>query len=259
MKKKNVIFGMIGIKLDYGFKEKRHWHWRPTISIVKHGIKFDRMELWYQPDSRESERLKNTIEEDLKSLSPKTELKFHPISFKNPWDFEEVYLKLYDFSKSFEFDLDSEDYYLHMTTGTHVMQVCYFALCEANILPCKIFQTGEDPKIIRENDKRLEEWKKVIKEQKRQGLPKRTPEPEMLDRSKGMIQVIDLKSERYKKIASRFHEEKASSEDVLKSGINTRNTTYNGLISQIEEVAQLSSDPILLRGKTGAGKPSGPI
>ena len=254
MKKRNIIFGMIGIKLDFGFKEKRHRHWRPTVSIAKNDITFDRMELWYQPGSRESERLKNTIEEDIKALTPKTVLNFHPISFKNPWDFEEVYLKLYDFAKSFEFDLDKENYYLHMTTGTHVTQVCYFALCEANILPCKILQTGEDPSIISENERRLADWKQTVRERKRKGLPTHPKEPELLDRSKGIVQVIDLKSERYKKIASRFHEEKASSEEMLKSGIKTKNKTYNDLISEIEEVAQLSSDPILLRGQTGAGK-----
>ena len=253
MKKKNVVFSMIGIKLDSGFKEIRHRHWRPTVAIVKQ-TPMDRMELWFQPGNRDTERLKETIKDDIHNIAPKIKINLHPITFKNPWDFEEVYLKLYDFAKSYPFDLDKENYYLHITTGTHVMQVCYFALCEANILPCKIYQTGEDAKIIAKNAKRLDDWKKRNKQRKKKGLTKQEPIPDLLDRSKGIVQIIDLKSERYKKISSRFHEKKVASESLLKAGIATKNKTYNDLISQIEEVAQLSSDPILLRGPTGSGK-----
>ena len=68
MKKKSVIFGMVGIKLDHGFKEVRHRQWRPTIAIAKQSIKFDRMELWFQPNAREAGRLKETIKKDLSSI-----------------------------------------------------------------------------------------------------------------------------------------------------------------------------------------------
>ena len=42
--------------------------------------------------------------------------------------------------------------------------------------------------------------------------------------------------------------------DLLKGGIETRNTAYNGLISQIEHVAGATRAPILLLGETGTGK-----
>ncbi|MBQ49184.1 MAG: transcriptional regulator [Zetaproteobacteria bacterium] len=252
--KKNVVFGMIGTHLDSGLKDNRHRQWRPSVAIVKNDPPIDRMELWYQSDSRNAEQIRAALTKDIADISPETVVRFHPLNFENPWDFEEVYLKLYDFAKAYPFDLNEEDYYLHITTGTHVMQVCYFALSEANIIPCRLYQTGEDLKIVKENERLRVEWKQQLKEKKTKGNQAPPPEPELLDRSTGVVQIIDLKSERYKKIASRFHEEKAAGELVLKSGIETKNATYNSLISQIEEVAKLSSDPILLQGKTGAGK-----
>ena len=254
MKKKKVIFGMLGINLDFGFKERRHREWRPTVSIVKGPVDFDRLEIWYQPELREAKRHRKTIEQDILAIAPETKMNFYPVSFTNPWDFEEVYLKLYEFATSYPFDLDHEEYYLHITTGTHVMQVCFFALCEANILPCKLYQTGADVSVIEENQKRLNFWKQELKAARTQTPKRSVSEPVLLDRSVGIAQIIDLKSEKYKKIASRFVEEKVNAEKLLKSGIETKNKIYNQMISQIEEVAQLSSDPVLLRGQTGAGK-----
>lgn len=39
----------------------------------------------------------------------------------------------------------------------------------------------------------------------------------------------------------------------MKSGIETRNASFNRLIDKIEQVVIASSDPLLLMGPTGAG------
>ena len=44
------------------------------------------------------------------------------------------------------------------------------------------------------------------------------------------------------------------SENFLKDGIDTQNTQYNQLISEIETVAIRTNAPLLLTGKTGTGK-----
>lgn len=244
MKKKQVVFGMLGMSLDNGRKEKRHTDWRPTVALFKHQLNINRLELWYQPIDHVP-RLKDVVAGDIKKLSPKASLNFHAIQFEDPWDFEEVYLKLYDFAKSYPWNLDQEEYFLHITTGTHVMQVCYFALAEAHIIPAKLIQTGEDIS-LKEKMKKLRGAK-----QKAKAVHE---DPLTWDRSKGVLQIIDLRSERYTKIASRFQEQNLDNLSILKAGISTKNATYNHIIGEIETVAQLSDAPLLLTGETGVGK-----
>jgi transcriptional regulatory protein RtcR len=70
----------------------------------------------------------------------------------------------------------------------------------------------------------------------------------------GNIQIIDLDLSKFDKIASRFQNSHLSGENVLKSGIQTKNIQFNKMISQIEHVSIQSKAPILLIGPTGAGK-----
>ena len=53
----------------------------------------------------------------------------------DPWDFEEVYGALHDFARAYPFDPEREDYLVHITTGTHVAQICLFLLTEARHFP----------------------------------------------------------------------------------------------------------------------------
>ncbi len=61
-------------------------------------------------------------------------------------DFEEVYTSLLDFSSHYQFDTDNEEYLVHITTGTHVVQICWFLLTEAHYLPAKLIQTSPSQK-----------------------------------------------------------------------------------------------------------------
>ncbi|MCP6280459.1 RNA repair transcriptional activator RtcR family protein, partial [Klebsiella pneumoniae] len=57
-------------------------------------------------------------------------------------DFEEVYAALHDFASAYRFDTEHEDYLVHITTGTHVAQICWFLLTEARYLPARLVQTS---------------------------------------------------------------------------------------------------------------------
>ncbi|MBL4635678.1 MAG: sigma 54-interacting transcriptional regulator, partial [Kofleriaceae bacterium] len=116
---------------------------------------------------------------------------------------------------------DKENYLVHITTGTHVWQICLYLLSESRHLPAKLLQS--------------------------------TP-PKKNRSDAGDIVVIDLDLSRYDKLATRFREEKKESLDFLKSGIRTKNRAFNTMIEQIEKVSLLSTEPILLMGPTGAGK-----
>jgi transcriptional regulatory protein RtcR len=141
------------------------------------------------------------------------------MDFADPWDFESVYEKLFAFAKDYAFD-DSEDYLVHITTGTHVAQICLFLLTEARWLPGRLLQCS----------------------------------PERDRSAPGTTKIIDLDLSRYDGIASRFQQEQREGASFLKGGIETRNDAFNRLIDRIEQVAIATRDPLLLMGPTGAGK-----
>jgi len=219
--KRRVVIGVLGTQLDRRGKRQHRWtKWRPSVALCQHAdLPIDRFELLHQPgDISLAERLA----EDIGEVSPQTQVVPHLVSLADPWDFEEVYSAFLDFASRYHFDTENEDYLVHITTGTHVAQICWFLLTEAHYLPASLLQTGPGLK------------------------GEVTPE--------GVYSIIDLDLSRYATLTSRFQHEQQSSVSFLKSGIETRNPTFNVLIEQIERVAQRSNAPILLTGPTGAGK-----
>jgi transcriptional regulatory protein RtcR len=146
----------------------------------------------------------------------------HILTINNEWDFEDVFSSLHAFARAYSFDTDREDYFVHITTGTHVVQICLFLLTESRHFPAQLLQTS--------------------------------PPRRRKSRSPGEFTCIDLDLSRYDSLAARFAEERREASSFLKSGIPTRNEAFNDLIAQIERVAVRSRDPILLLGPTGAGK-----
>ena len=219
--KKRVVIGVLGTQLDRRGKRQNRWtKWRPSVALCQHGdLPIDRFELLYQPRDI---NLAECLAEDIEKVSPQTKVISHPVSLTDPWDFEEVYSAFLDFATSYCFDTENEEYLVHITTGTHVAQICWFLLTEAHYLPASLLQTGPG--------------------QKGEVAPQ------------GVYSIIDLDLSRYATLTSRFQKEQHSSVSFLKSGIETRNPTFNALMEQIERVAQRSSDPMFLTGPTGAGK-----
>lgn len=220
--RKTIAFGFIGTVLDYVGRGSQRWEkWRPTICLCQQEtLIIDRLELLYDARSRS---LFETLKRDLVSVSPETEVIGVEIAIRNPWDFEEVYACLHDFARHHTFHPDEEDYLVHITTGTHVAQICWFLLAEARYLPARLVQTSP---------------------------PRKKDKPY----TTGDVTVIDLDLSRYNAIASRFAREREETLHFLKSGIETRNSHFNRMIEQIERVAIRSRAPVLLNGPTGAGK-----
>jgi transcriptional regulatory protein RtcR len=218
--KRRVIFGLIGSILDGGHGATRWEKWRPTVSLCQHEeIVVHRLELLYQ---RPATKLTAIVCDDIKSVSPETEVCKTLVDFRDAWDFEDVYDALHQFARGYKFDPEHEDYLVHITTGTHVAQICLFLLTEARYFPAQLVQTSPP----RERDLK----------------------------SPGELRVINLDLSRYDRIATRFQSEKEESLTFLKSGIATLNKDFNHLIENIERVAIHSEEPILLMGPTGAGK-----
>ena len=220
--KKLVILGLLGTQLDRGSGSRRWEGWRPTVSLCQHeDLLVDRIELLHD---RKFTALAETVGKDIESVSPETEVRRHTIEFRDAWDFEEVYGALADFARGCKFQPDREDYLVHITTGTHVAQICLFLLTESRRLPGRLIQTA--PPNGRERG------------------------------SAGRYAIIDLDLSRYDRIAVRHAEEQREARTFLKSGIATRNAAFNRMIEEIEQVAIASKEPMLLMGPTGAGKSS---
>jgi transcriptional regulatory protein RtcR len=219
--KTRVVIGFLGTQLDAGQGPGRWEKWRPTVSLGMHeDWCADRIELLV--DQRRFRTLTEQVTADLAQLAPETTVVAHDFPMADPWAFEQVYSQLFDFARRYPFDVENEEYFVHITTGTHVAQICWFLLTEARYVPACLLQTGPPKK-------------------QRAGAA-------------GELAMIDLDLARYDAIAQRFDRERAATTTFLKSGIKTRSPAFNRMIEQIEHVSGKSKAPILLMGPTGAGK-----
>lgn len=214
-----VAIGLLGNTLDSGKGAARWEGWRPSVAVCQHeDLLIDRFELLYQ---RSAHALAEVIAEDITAISPETVVRPHAIDLQDPWDFEEVYGVFHDFAHGYPFDPEREEYLLHITTGTHVCQICLFLLTEARYFPARLMQTAP---------------------------------PKRRRAGSGTYRIIDLDLSRYDQIARRFAREHREGLSFLKAGIETRSPAFNRLIERIEQVAIATRAPILLTGPTGAGK-----
>jgi len=220
MSPKTVVIGFLGTQLDSGRGAGRWEKWRPTVSLVQHeDMQVHRLELLY---TRPHEALAQQLRQDIETVSPDTVVNLIPLEMADPWDFGEVYGVLYDWVKQYPFQPDRERYWTHITTGTHVAQICMFLLTESRLIPGVLLQTS--------------------------------PPRKQTSANPGSYALIDLDLSRYDGLAQRFDQAQRDALDFLKSGIATRNAHFNALIEEIERVALRSKAPILLTGPTGAGK-----
>ncbi|MGZ8159954.1 MAG: RNA repair transcriptional activator RtcR [Methylobacter sp.] len=217
---KTVVISLLGTTLDNrGFNSKRWERWRPTVSLCQHeDLVVDRLELLFQKQYQE---VAGQLTQDIQTLSPETAIRHHLVNFPDPWDFESVYAELLDFARSYPFNIEQEQYLRHITTGTHVGQICLYLLTEARYLPGRLVQTSP---------------------------------PKNNEAIAGHYQIIDLDLSKYDQLASRFAKEHQEGAHYLKGGIETRNPAFNKMIEQVEKVAIRSQEPILLTGPSGSGK-----
>jgi len=218
--KRTVVFAFLGTTLD-GMSGPERWsRWRPNVAMCQHeDLVVDRLELLY---GARYDGLARRVANDIRQVSPETEVNRVELTLSDPWDFELVYDRLHALARSYPFDTDNENYLIQITTGTHVVQICWFLLTEAHYLPGRLLQLAPPKR-----------WK--------DGRP-------------GDYTIIDLDLSRYDQIATRFAEDRQEATSFLKSGIETRNAGFNAMIDRIETVALRSDAPVLLTGPTGAGK-----
>jgi transcriptional regulatory protein RtcR len=219
-KKRIVVIGFVGTQLDNGKGSARWEKWRPSVALTQHDdTLIDRFELLYSAKFTE---LVKRVTQDIGAVSPETRVVCHDLPIVDAWDFEDVYGNLFDFAKRYPFDPDNEEYWVHITTGSHVAQICLFLMTEARYFPGRLLQTS--------------------------------PPARQTVGDPGRYALIDLDLSKYDQIAQRFSNEQQEGVAFLKSGIATRSPRFNAMIDEIEHIAVRSRAPILLMGPTGAGK-----
>lgn len=215
-----VVIGLVGTKLDQAGILDGVEAWRPSVAVCGHkDLPVARFELLCQEQFRE---LAEDVAAKVREISPETEVRIHHLVFSDPWDLEQVYGALYDFAHNYQFDTENEEYYIHITTGTHISQITLFLLVEACHFPARLIQSS--PPLGSKHGRY------------------------------GSYKIIDLDLSAYNHILSRFEKEQTDAVNFLKYNIQTRNERFNKLIERIGTIALASPDPIILTGPTGAGK-----
>lgn len=212
---RNVVIGFLGTQLDMG----RRRGCRPSVQLCAHpGFPVDRLELIH--DQRHHGHAGH-VADSIRQVSPGTEVRLVRIDMTDPWDFQEVYGKLYDFAAEYGFDEDRERYHVHLTTGTHVAQICWFLLTESRHVPARLLQTG----------------------------PPREGDP-----AAGKLDVIDLDLARYNALQRRFEAAAREHSALLLGGVDTASPQMQALAERLDLVIAASDAPILLLGEPGTGK-----
>lgn len=217
------VFTLVGKTLDRAstrrgkFEKRFERRWRPSVSLAAIDGITD-LHLIYGESDRE---LAEQIADDVLVLNPSLSVHVDHVEFENPWDLASTYLTLDEYIRQRSDEMDGpEDWLFHITTGTHVQQICIFLLVESRHFVGRLVQSSPPDK----------------------------------DHPYGGHQVIDLDLSQYAPIAERFALDRQVAVNTLKSGIATRNTQFNDMIEELEVVAARSTHPILLMGPTGAGK-----
>lgn len=231
--RKTIVVGVLGSQLDAGKGPSRWERWRPSVALCQHDdLLIDELWLLHEPRSTALARI---VTEDVAYVSPETVVHLRPLSLRDAWDFEEVYAELFDFAKERAWDPEREDVLVHITTGTHVVQICLFLLTESRHFPGRLIQTSprDERRTRGDGDGDGDGDGHAVR---------------------GTYGIVDLDLEKYENLANRTRAEREGATALLKDGIATKSAMYNALVARVEEVAVRSRAPMLFLGPTGAGK-----
>ena len=98
-----VVIGLLGATLDMGKNPDRWRSWRPSVSICQQqDLIVKRFELLY---GARDKSLATLVSRDIATVSPETEVRLHEFHLTDPWDFEQVYEKLFHFARGYAFEI----------------------------------------------------------------------------------------------------------------------------------------------------------
>src|SRR5262249_16016762 len=116
---------------------------------------------------------------------------------------------------------EREDYLLHITTGTHVAQICLFLLAESRVAPARLLQSSP---------------------------------PRRGSSQPGAYTIVDLDLSRYDRIAARFVRARRERLSSLEAGHAPKHGRFTRLLAHIGRAATASRAPLPPPGPPGAAK-----
>ena len=220
---KHVILSILGTRKDLG--NPTNHDWSPSVSLVLHKDAFlvDEYHLIF---NRGFKALAEEVQARIEKESVTTNVILDELPLDDPWDFDEVSKKFFDYVKRPCFHRDNTEYLVHINTGTNVERIVLFWLVYANYIKAKLIQSAPT-----------------------EGFGKTKSAD-----AKGLIKILDIGHAGNTILASRINQLSLEGITFLKDGIQTRNKQYNDTIDELEHLVLASSDPILITGPTGAGK-----
>ena len=215
---KHVVLSILGTRKDDP-DENSSDEWSPSVAIVQNEsmLHVDEYHLVYNTDFRD---LAEKVQRRIESASVTTEVYLDEIALDDPWNFDEVSVKFFDYVRRSCFHRDNTEYYVHINTGTNVERICLFWLVYSNYIKARLIQ------FTTEQD----------------------------DKTKHELKIIDLNISGNTALTRRINTMSLEGVTFLKDDIQTRNKTYNDTIDELERLVLKTSDPILITGPTGAGK-----
>src|SRR2546423_8666893 len=132
-----VAIGVYGTKEDAPASG-----WRPTLDLCSHrDAPIARLELLH---NKRSAKPVAALVDELRRLSPQTLVRLHVVSY-DPWRYEQVFAALQGFAARYGespgWRTGETRYLVHVTTGSHAVQTCWFLLVQRREIPGVLVQT----------------------------------------------------------------------------------------------------------------------
>ena len=207
--KKNVVIGILGTILD------RSKNWQPSVQAVSQKD-FPVARFYLLHDLKESHpQLAEEVKQKMEEASPQTEVVLYSYNVDNPWDFGQMSDVLYRFCAEYARYHSTEDYYVHVTTGTEIAKMCWCLFIVTGYLQAEMLQTI--PPQNKPEDKPYTAF---------------TPDLKYCEEVQKAIRKENAVSNRY----------------------SVKTLTNEDIKRRCLAVARTTKDPILLMGETGTGK-----
>lgn len=206
-----MVFSVVGSKLDAPTS------WRPTLQLIRHPESLPVTDLVLLEQELTKRHTDSTLR-DVGIEAPHVRCERVSIPLDDVFSFEQVYSTFYEFCRGRTWCEDT-DYYIHLTTGTHVMQIVWYLLISEHFAPAKLIQTR----------------------------------PRTQNRESG-LEIVTLDLNAYPALARKKHAQRLAGQSLLKMGIETKSVEYNRVIELLERAALGPAVPMLLTGETGTGK-----
>lgn len=213
------LIGFLGVVRDV---KKVKPTFRPSVALcMRSDVQVER---FYLLHNGKSNALLNTVIADIAQVSPNTEVIPTRLDCSDPYDRISVFSSMLAFVKALP---SGVTYHVNLTTGTHMQKHCWLRLEEARCATFKFIQTYVT---------------------KTRALVSGAPS------LRGEFRELDFNYAEHDAYHALLQENSANIDKFLKSGIETRNATYNQLITDLERISLKSQSAILIEGPTGSGK-----